>query len=105
MRGPRRVAMCRRCHDPYAHTSRAREVKEAAPGCCGSGTWPGGRESPRRRCASTRARGLVEPDGRVAGQRRYGEAAVERLRMVVLLRKAGLSCDDIAVALNPTPEG
>jgi DNA-binding transcriptional MerR regulator len=51
------------------------------------------------------SKGLVEPDGRVAGQRRYSEAAVERLRMVVLLRKAGLSCDDIAVALDPTPEG
>ena len=50
-------------------------------------------------------KGLLAPDDRVAGQRRYTDATVERLRMIVLLRGAGLSCDDIAVALDPTPEG
>ena len=51
------------------------------------------------------SKGLLAPDGRAGGQRRYTEGAVERLRMIVLLRGAGLSCDDVAVALDRTPEG
>ena len=51
------------------------------------------------------SKGLLAADDRVAGQRRYGDGALERLRMIVLLRGAGLSCDDIAVALDRTPDG
>lgn len=51
------------------------------------------------------SKGLLAPAGRVAGQRRYTDAAVERLQMIVMLRRAGLSCDDVAVALDRTPTG
>lgn len=50
-------------------------------------------------------KGLLVADDRVAGQRRYSQEAVERLRLVVMLRQAGLSCADIAVALDPSPDG
>jgi DNA-binding transcriptional MerR regulator len=49
------------------------------------------------------SRGLLEADGRVAGQRRYRPDAVDRLRMIVLLRRAGLSCADVAQALDRSP--
>lgn len=49
-------------------------------------------------------KGLLRPDERVAGQRRYRPAAVDRLRLVVTLRGAGLSCEDIATALDRSPD-
>lgn len=49
------------------------------------------------------SKGLLEADGRVAGQRRYHPEAVDRLRMIVLLRQAGLSCADVAQALDRSP--
>lgn len=49
-------------------------------------------------------KGLLAADGRVAGQRRYGPDAVDRLRMIVLLRQAGLSCADVARALDRSPD-
>ena len=49
------------------------------------------------------SKGLLQADGRTAGQRRYSPAAVDRLRMVVLLRQAGLSCADITHALDRDP--
>lgn len=50
------------------------------------------------------SKGLLEPDERAAGQRRYRPAAVDRLRLVVTLRGAGLSCSDVAAALDRSPE-
>jgi DNA-binding transcriptional MerR regulator len=40
-------------------------------------------------------RGLLSPDGRVSGQRRYGPAALRRLVFIGMLQDAGLSLDDI----------
>lgn len=51
------------------------------------------------------SKGLLDPDGRIAGQRRYHPGAVDRLRMIVLLRRAGLSCSDVALALDRSPAG
>lgn len=48
-------------------------------------------------------KGLLEPDGRSGGQRRYTPDAVERLRLVATFRSAGLSISDIAVALDRDP--
>lgn len=50
------------------------------------------------------SKGLLAPDAWAAGQRRYGPAAVDRLRLVVTLRGAGLSCADVATALDRSPE-
>lgn len=50
------------------------------------------------------SKGLLETADRVAGQRRYRPDAVDRLRMVVLLRQAGLSCADVAQAIDRSPE-
>ncbi len=49
------------------------------------------------------SKGLLAAADRVAGQRRYHPDAVDRLRMVVLLRQAGLSCADVAQALDRDP--
>lgn len=49
-------------------------------------------------------KGLLVADDRVAGQRRYSPGAVDRLRLVVMLRHAGLSCADIAMALDSSPD-
>jgi DNA-binding transcriptional MerR regulator len=45
-------------------------------------------------------RGLLVPDRRVSGQRRYGAAALRRLVFVGMLQDAGLSLDDIDGVLN-----
>lgn len=50
------------------------------------------------------SKGLLAPDERVAGQRRYEPATVDRLRLIVTLRGAGLSCGDVATALDRSPE-
>ena len=50
------------------------------------------------------SKGLLEAADRLAGQRRYRPDAVDRLRMVVLLRQAGLSCADVARALDRHPD-
>lgn len=50
------------------------------------------------------SKGLIEAAGRVAGQRRYHPDAVDRLRMIVLLRNAGLSCADVVQAIDRSPE-
>lgn len=51
------------------------------------------------------SKGLLQSDARTAGQRRYQVAAIERLRLIVMLRQAGLSCSDIAVALDRSRTG
>jgi MerR family transcriptional regulator, copper efflux regulator len=40
-------------------------------------------------------RGLVRPDARVSGQRRYGPATLRRLVFIGMLKDAGLSLDDV----------
>lgn len=40
-------------------------------------------------------RGLLAPDARVSGQRRYGADALRRLVFIGMLQDAGLSLDDI----------
>ncbi len=45
-------------------------------------------------------RGLLDPDGRVSGQRRYGAGALRRLVFVGMLQDAGLSLDDIDGVLH-----
>ena len=45
-------------------------------------------------------RGLLSPDGRVSGQRRYGPAALRRLVFIGMLQDAGLSLDDIDGVLH-----
>jgi DNA-binding transcriptional MerR regulator len=40
-------------------------------------------------------RGLLFPDGRVSGQRRYESGALRRLIFIGMLQDAGLSLDDI----------
>lgn len=45
-------------------------------------------------------RGLLAPDARVSGQRRYGAGALRRLVFVGMLQDAGLSLDDIDGVLN-----
>ncbi len=49
-------------------------------------------------------RGLLEPDARVAGQRRYTPVAVDRLRLITTFRNAGLSINDIVTALSRDPD-
>jgi len=44
-------------------------------------------------------RGLMAPDGRRSGQRRYREASLRRLVFIGLLQDAGLSLDDIGGVL------
>lgn len=50
------------------------------------------------------AKGLITPDARTAGQRRYTPAAVERLRLILTFRNAGLAVSDIAAALDRNPD-
>lgn len=45
-------------------------------------------------------RGLLAPDFRVSGQRRYGPAALRRLVFIGMLQDAGLSLDDITGVLG-----
>ena len=45
-------------------------------------------------------RGLLAPDARVSGQRRYGSGALRRLVFIGMLQDAGLSLDDIGGVLN-----
>ena len=45
-------------------------------------------------------RGLVTPDGRVSGQRRYAPATVRRVVFVQMLQDAGLSLDGIQGVLE-----
>ena len=45
-------------------------------------------------------RGLMQPDRRVSGQRRYGEGAMRRLVFIGMLQDAGLSLDDIDGVLH-----
>lgn len=45
-------------------------------------------------------RGLLTPDTRVSGQRRYGVAALRRLVFIGMLQDAGLSLDDIEGVLG-----
>jgi MerR family redox-sensitive transcriptional activator SoxR len=45
-------------------------------------------------------RGLLLPDGRSSGHRRYGTAALRRLVFIGMLQDAGLSLDDIAGVLD-----
>jgi MerR family copper efflux transcriptional regulator len=45
-------------------------------------------------------RGLLAPDARVSGQRRYGAGALRRLVFVGMLQDAGLSLDDIEGVLG-----
>lgn len=45
-------------------------------------------------------RGLLLPDARVSGQRRYREDSVRRLVFVGMLQDAGLSLDDIDGIIN-----
>lgn len=49
-------------------------------------------------------KGLLDADARVAGQRRYTPDAVERLRLIVTFRQAGLTISDIAAAIDRNPE-
>jgi MerR family redox-sensitive transcriptional activator SoxR len=44
--------------------------------------------------------GLLSPDGRVSGQRRYRPATLRRLVFVGMLKDAGLSLDDIHGIVN-----
>jgi DNA-binding transcriptional MerR regulator len=44
-------------------------------------------------------RGLLAPDARESGQRRYGTDALRRLVFIGMLQDAGLSLDDIAGVL------
>ena len=45
-------------------------------------------------------RGLLAPDFRVSGQRRFGSAALRRLVFIGMLQDAGLSLDDITGVLG-----
>lgn len=45
-------------------------------------------------------RGLVRPDRRVAGQRRYGRAALRRVVFIRIGQELGLSLEEIAVLLD-----
>jgi DNA-binding transcriptional MerR regulator len=45
-------------------------------------------------------RGLLAPDARVSGQRRYGVDALRRLVFIGMLQDAGLSLDDIDGVLH-----
>lgn len=45
-------------------------------------------------------RGLLAPDGRASGQRRYTEASLRRLVFIGMLQDAGLTLDDIAGVLD-----
>src|SRR4029077_14927231 len=45
-------------------------------------------------------RGLLSPDARVSGQRRYGVGALRRLVFIGMLQDAGLSLDDIDGVLS-----
>jgi len=45
-------------------------------------------------------RGLLAPDARVSGQRRYGVGALRRLVFIGMLQDAGLSLDDIDGVLH-----
>lgn len=49
-------------------------------------------------------KGLLNADARISGQRRYTPDAVDRLRLIMTFRQAGLSVGDIAVALDRDPE-
>ena len=44
--------------------------------------------------------GLLAPDGRQSGQRRYREASLRRLVFIGMLQDAGLTLDDIAVVVG-----
>lgn len=50
-------------------------------------------------------RGLLAPEARVSGQRRYGVAALRRLVFIGMLQDAGLSLDDIDGVLNARTVG
>jgi DNA-binding transcriptional MerR regulator len=50
-------------------------------------------------------RGLLPEPERVAGQRRYTDAVVQRLGIVDAAKKAGFSLDEIAILLTSTDEG
>src|SRR4051812_2339947 len=45
-------------------------------------------------------RGLLSPDERRSGQRRYGDGALRRLVFIGMLQDAGLSLEDIDGVLN-----
>lgn len=45
-------------------------------------------------------RGLLAPDARQSGQRRYSETSLRRLVFIGMLQDAGLSLDDIAGVLD-----
>jgi DNA-binding transcriptional MerR regulator len=45
-------------------------------------------------------RGLLAPDARASGQRRYREATLRRLVFIGMLQDAGLALDDIGGVLN-----
>jgi MerR family redox-sensitive transcriptional activator SoxR len=45
-------------------------------------------------------RGLLHPDRRVSGQRRYGDAGLRRLVFIGMLKDSGLSLDDVAGVLG-----
>jgi DNA-binding transcriptional MerR regulator len=45
-------------------------------------------------------RGLLRPDHRESGQRRYGQEGLRRLVFIGMLQDAGLSLDDIAAILD-----
>ena len=50
-------------------------------------------------------RGLVRPDGRQSGQRRYRDDSVRLVVFIGLLKDAGLSLDDIAGVLHAETVG
>jgi DNA-binding transcriptional MerR regulator len=49
--------------------------------------------------------GLLDPPERVSGQRRYEARAVERVKLIRVLRGAGLGIRDLEIALDCSPEG
>lgn len=44
--------------------------------------------------------GLLQPPARMSGQRRYRRDAVDRLRLVLLLRDVGFTISDVRIALD-----
>lgn len=61
-------------------------------------------------CATSAVRyyervGLIDPPQRVGGQRRYPARAVQRLQLILLLRRVGLGIRDVALALDHSPDG
>ena len=50
-------------------------------------------------------RGLLDPDGRESGQRRYRPTTLRRLVFIGMLQDAGLSLDDIDGILNAASVG